>query len=89
MILIMNVLCQDLIGLMPVLFVRILMMLMNLSSSGAAFRLAARKRTCKPAPGRAAVAAAQGAERKCARCMAASPPEVPRASITPRNFCDM
>lgn len=42
MILIMNVLCQDLIGLMPALYVRILMMLMNLSSSGAAFRLACR-----------------------------------------------
>lgn len=44
MILIMNVLCQDLIGVMPVLYVRILMMLMNLSSSGAAFRLACRQR---------------------------------------------
>ena len=42
MILIMNVLCQDLIGFMPVLYVRMLMMLMNLSSSGAAFRLAVR-----------------------------------------------
>lgn len=41
MILNMDVLCQDLIGLMTVLYVRMQMM-MNLISTGAAFRLAVR-----------------------------------------------
>ena len=44
---------------------------------------------CQPALWRAAVAAAHGAWRTGTRCMMASPPEVPRASITPRNFCNL
>lgn len=43
MILNKDVLCQDLIGLVTVLYVRMQMM-MNLISSGAAFRLACRQR---------------------------------------------